>query len=89
MAHRADSWRSATRRANSSRATLAGVASSCSSSERRVVTKVSPGGLGLRCLEVRLDGSAGQCDINTGTVIDASRPRVAPPSTRSVQRAWP
>lgn len=30
-----------------------------------------------------------QCAINTGTVIDASRPRVAPPRMRSTQREWP
>jgi hypothetical protein len=30
--------------------------------------------------------AASQCAINTGTVIDASRPRVAPPRMRSTQR---
>jgi len=30
-----------------------------------------------------------QCDMRTGVVIDASMPRVAPPSMRSVQRACP
>ena len=34
-------------------------------------------------------GRRGQCDISTGTVIESSMPRVAPPRTRSVQRACP
>ena len=30
-----------------------------------------------------------QCDISTGTVIDASISRVTPPSTNSRRREWP
>jgi hypothetical protein len=30
-----------------------------------------------------------QCDIKTGTVIEARIPRVAPPRTNSRQREWP
>ena len=39
------------------------------------------------CHELALEG---RCeDANAGTVIEASRPRVAPPRMRSTQRVWP